>query len=257
MSIQDLFSLEGRVAVVTGAGKGIGRAIALAYAEAGARVVVAARTAAEVQAVAREAEELGSQALALCCDVNDEAQRAQLLQSAMESFGRLDILVNNAGGGGMNDPLSMSAAEFDAMLHFNVTSTLRLSALAVPLMRAGGGGSILNIASSAARYAQKNFCGYGTAKAAVVQLTRLLAQDFAPQVRVNAIAPGPVLTEALRGFLEQPLLEQMAARTPLQCLGQTQDIAAGALYLASPAARWVTGKILEIDGGAESSPMPF
>ena len=135
-------------------------------------------------------------------------------------------------------------------------SAYALTQLCVPAMREAGGGNIINITSGAARYAQRHFSAYGAAKAALTQLTRLLAQDFAPQVRVNGIAPGPILTAALDRALPADMREGMVRNTPLQRLGETEDIAAAALYLATPASGWVTGKILEVDGGAESSVWP-
>jgi 7-alpha-hydroxysteroid dehydrogenase len=129
-----------------------------------------------------------------------------------------------------------------------VGSAYALTQLCVPAMREAGGGNIINITSGAARYAQRHFSAYGAAKAALTQLTRLLAQDFAPQVRVNGIAPGPILTAALDRALPADMREGMVRNTPLQRLGETEDIAAAALYLATPASGWVTGKILEVDG---------
>lgn len=256
MSIIDRFSMEGRVAVVTGAGRGIGRAIALAFAERGADVVCAARTLADVEAVAAEVRAMGRRALAVSCDVNDAARRAALVAAAQEGFGRVTHLVNNAGGAGPNHPLKMTPEQFEEVFRFNVSSAYALSQLCVPLMREAGGGNIINITSGAARYAQPHFSAYGTAKAALTQLTRLLAQDFAPQVRVNAIAPGPILTDALNRVLPAEMRDGMIKNTPLQSLGETEDIAAAALYLASEASRWVTGKVIEVDGGAESSVWP-
>ncbi len=129
------------------------------------------------------------------------------------------------------------------MLNFNVATTYAFCQLCVPLMREAGGGNIINISSVAARYAQRHFSAYGTAKAALSHLTRLLAQDFAPQIRVNAVAPGPTLTEALNGVMPTTMRQVMETNTPLKCLGTPQDIAAAALYLASPASAWVTGKM--------------
>lgn len=253
----DRFSLAGEVALVTGAGRGIGRAIALAYAGAGADVVCAARSQEEIEETARLAREAGVRALAVSCDVNDEAALARLVDATREAMGRLTLLVNNAGGAAPNKMLKTSADAFDAAMHFNVTSAFRLSALAAPHMQAAGHGAIVNITSGAARYAQKHFTVYGAAKAALTQLTRLMAQDLAPLIRVNAIAPGPIATDALEKFLDETARGKMIAGTPLARLGTVDDIAAAALYLASPAASWVTSKVIEVDGGAEASVWPF
>lgn len=253
MPILDNFNLQGQVAVITGAGRGLGRAIALAYAEAGADVVCSARTLADVEAVADEVRALGRRALAVSCDVNDQAQREALVAAAVEGLGSITHLVNNAGGAGPNDPLQMTPAEFAAVLDFNVTSAYALTQLCIPHMRAAGGGNVINITSGAARYIQQHFSAYGTAKAALTHLTKLLAQDFAPEVRVNAIAPGPVRTAALENAAPAAMLDAMARNTPLKRIGEPEDIAATALYLATPASGWVTGKVIEVDGGAEGS----
>ncbi|KHO64274.1 glucose 1-dehydrogenase [Pseudomonas flexibilis] len=256
MSLLDRFTLHDSVAIVTGAGRGIGRAIALAYAEAGARVVCAARTRADVEAVAAEICAAGGEAIAVRCDVNDDGMRRATVAAALEAFGRITHLVNNAGGAGPNDPLRMSVEEFEQVLRFNVGSAYALTQLCVPHMRQAGAGNVLNITSGAARYAQPQFSAYGAAKAALTQLTRLLAHDFAPTVRVNAIAPGPILTDALNRVMPEQMRAAMERNTPMKCLGEVEDIAAAALYLATPASRWVTGKIIEVDGGAESSVWP-
>jgi 7-alpha-hydroxysteroid dehydrogenase len=169
----------------------------------------------------------------VACDVNDPAQLAAAVTATLSEFGRLTHLVNNAGGAGPNDPLKLSPQRFDEILRFNVGSAYALTQLCVPAMREAGGGNIINITSGAARYAQRHFSAYGAAKAALTQLTRLLAQDFAPQVRVNGIAPGPILTAALDRALPADMREGMVRNTPLQRLGETEDIAAAALYLAT------------------------
>lgn len=256
MSVVEQFSLQGRVALVTGAGRGLGRAMAVAFAEAGASVVCAARTAADVEATAALCNEAGGQGLAVSCDVGNPSQRENAVNAAIEHYQRLDILVNNAGGAYPNDPLKTSSEDFDQDFHFNVTTALAMSQLALPHLRAHEG-SIINISSAAARYAQAGFSSYSTVKAALSQLTRSLAADFAPAVRVNGIAPGSILTDALGQFLDADTQQKMADLTPMKRLGRAEDIAAAALYLASPAAAWVTGKILEIDGGAEASTWPF
>ncbi|QQD17596.1 glucose 1-dehydrogenase [Spongiibacter nanhainus] len=256
MSVLEQFSLQGRVALVTGAGRGLGRAMAVAFAEAGASVICAARTAADVETSAELCNATAGQGLAAICDVGNADQREAAVKLATERFGRLDVLVNNAGGAYPNDPLNTSTADFDRDFHFNVTTALAMSQLCLPQLREHQG-SIINISSAAARYAQAGFSSYSTVKAALSQLTRSLAADFAPAVRVNGIAPGSILTDALGQFLDQETQQKMADLTPMKRLGRAEDIAAAALYLASPAAAWVTGKILEIDGGAEASTWPF
>ncbi len=257
MSLLERFSLKGQVAIVTGAGRGIGRAIALAFAEAGAKVVCASRTLTEVQAVAEEVRKTGGEALAIACDVTDEAQLDALVARTLEAFGCITVLVNNAGGSGPNDPLKTSTRAFESVYRFNVTTAFALTTRCAPAMQRAGGGAVINISSSAARYAQKNFSAYGSAKAAMNQMTRLLAADFAPLIRVNAIAPGAILTSALAPCLDEEATARMLSLTPMKTMGMPEDIAAAALYLASPAARWLTGKVLEVDGGAESSTWPY
>lgn len=256
MNIIDRFRLDHQVAIVTGGGRGIGRAIALTYAQAGADVVCAARTLADVETVAEEIRAMGRRAIAVSCDVTDLPQLGGVVEAALQAFGRITHLVNNAGGSGPSDPLKMSADKFEGVFRFNVSSAYELTRLCIPHMRESGGGNVVNITSGAARYAQPHFSAYGTAKAALTQLTRLLAQDFAPAVRVNAIAPGPIMTAALDRALPANMREGMIDNTPLKRLGEVEDIAAAALYLATPASGWVTGKVIEVDGGAESSVWP-
>ncbi len=245
-------SLQGKAAIVTGAGKGIGRACALALARAGADVALAARTQSDLDALAREIEALGRRALPLACDVGNEDALRRLVARTHESFGCIDVLVNNAGGGGPNDARKASGADFGHMLQWNVVPAYTLIQLCAPIMRDGGYGAVVNISSVAARYAQRGFSAYGASKAALNQMTRNLAQDFAPHVRINAIEPGTIETEALAPFLTPERRERMVATTPLQRLGQPEDIANAAVFLASPASSWITGKVLGVDGGVEA-----
>ena len=253
----DRFRLDGKVALVTGAGRGIGRGCALAFAEAGADVVCAARTAEQIEDTAEQARALGRRALAVPCDVNERTQLERLVEQSLSEFGRIDVLVNNAGGWPPKPALRTSEKDFETAFRFNVTTAFLLSRFVIPHMQEAGGGAIVNISSAAGRLVQKNFVAYGTAKAALSFMTRQLAAEFAPVVRVNAIAVGAVDTSALAPFLNDELRGAMERLTPMQRIGTVQDIALGALFLASPAASWVTGKIIEIDGGMETTNWPF
>ena len=246
------FSLHGQVAIVTGAGKGIGRACALALARAGADVALAARTQADLDTVAAEIRALGQRAITVAGDVSDEAALDTLVARTVAELGKVTILINNAGGSGPNSPVKMGGAELSAVLAWNVTPAYLLIQKTAQAMKDAGGGAVVNISSVAARYAQKHFSAYGAAKAALNQMTRNLAQDFAPHVRINAIEPGTIETEALAPFLTPERRERMVATTPLQRLGQPEDIANAAVFLASPASSWITGKVLGVDGGVEA-----
>jgi 7-alpha-hydroxysteroid dehydrogenase len=251
--ILDLFKLTDRVAIVTGAGKGIGRGIALAFAEAGADVVCAARTQADIDAVADEVRSRGRKALAVRTDVMRSEDLEALVRAALEAFGRIDVLVNNAGGTMPRAALQTSERFFEAALRFNVTTAFLLSRLVVPKMvETAGGGAIVNISSRSSDMVQPSFVAYAAGKAALNMMTRNLAAEVAPKVRVNAISVGGVATDALQVVLtNDELRAQFEANTPMGRAGTVEDIAACALYLASPASGWVTGKIFQVDGGTE------
>jgi len=251
--ILDRFRLTDRVALVTGAGRGIGRGIALAFAEAGADLVCAARTQADLDATAEAVRARGRRAATVVCDVTKTADLERAVSEALAPFGRLDVLVNNAGGTPPRPALQTSEAFFEAALRFNATSAFLLSRLAVPhMVKTAGGGAIVNISSRSSDMVQTGFVAYGAAKAALNMLTRNLAAELAPKVRVNAISVGGVDTDALASVLQSDALrQQFESNTPMRRPGTVEDIAACALYLASPAAAWVTGKVFQIDGGTE------
>jgi 7-alpha-hydroxysteroid dehydrogenase len=255
--ILDRFKLTDKVAIVTGAGRGIGRGCALAYAELGADVVCAARTIEQLEETASRVRGFGRRALVVACDVNDRAQLESLVAQTMSAFGRIDLLVNNAGGSPPKEFLRTSERFFEDAIRFNVTSAFLLTRFVVPHMLTGQGGSVVNISSAAGRFPQAGFVAYGTAKAALSFMTRQLALELAPRVRVNAIAVGATETTALAPFLDDDLRAKMEALTPMRRLGTVEDIALAASYLASDASSWVTGKILEVDGGTETSNWPY
>lgn len=251
--ILDRFKLTDKVAIVTGAGRGIGEAIALAYAEVGAHVAVAARTQKEIDATAVAARKHGVRAIAVPCDVTEQSQLENLVDATLSEFGRIDVLVNNAGGYPPKPALETTPKEFTAAFRFNVTSAFALTQLAVPKMvETAGEGAVINISSVAGREISPGFAAYGTAKAALSFLTQELAQDFAPRVRVNAIAVGSIVTSALATVLNAEIEKLMVDLTPMARLGTVEDIAACALYLASPAASYVTGEIYGVNGGLTS-----
>lgn len=258
MSIFEKFSLNGKVAVVTGAGKGIGAGIAKTFAEAGANVVLASRTESDLDQIAAAVASAGRKALVVPTDVMDREQLGHLADRTMAEFGRIDILVNNAGGFHPKPALSTSAEQFEEAFRFNVSTAFELSRVCAPLMvDSAGGGAILNISSVAGQYPAPCFSAYGTAKGALSFLTRELAQEYAPKVRVNAIAVGSTRTEALNTILNEEIEQTMVELTPMARLGEVEDVAMGALYLCSPAASYVTGDILGVNGGLERLNMPM
>ncbi len=252
MSLIDKFRLDGKTAIVTGAGKGIGAGIALAFAEAGADLIIGARTEEDLKRVAADIEALGRRALVVPTDVLDYAQLQNLADRAMAEFGRIDILVNNAGGFPPKPVLETSAREFEGAFRFNVSTAFEMSRICAPLMKdSGSDGNILNISSVAGHKPTPCFAAYGTAKGALSLLTQELAQEFAPHLRVNAIAVGSTKTDALNTVLSPEIEQTMVELTPMARLGEVEDIALGALYLCTPAASYVTGEILAVNGGLE------
>lgn len=259
--ILDRFGLPGRVAIVTGAGRGIGRGTALALAEAGADVVCAARTREQIEETAELVRARGRRALSVPCDVNESEQLEAVVAAAARELGRIDVLVNNAGGTPVRPALRTDDAFLDGAFHFECGSALRLTRLAAPHLAESDGAAVVNISSRTGQLPMPGFLAYGTAKAALVFMTRVLAQELAPKIRVNAISVGAVETPALAGFMANAdVMKAVVEGTPMGRIGQVEDVAACVLYLASPASAWVTGKEFQVDGGVEAPqfrlPMP-
>lgn len=255
MTILDRFAVTDQVAIVTGAGRGLGAATAVALAEAGADVLISARTERQLDRVAEQVRATGRRCLVVPADLSDLDAVAGLAQAAYDEFGRLDTVVNNVGGTFPTEFLKTSNEFLNEAFSFNVTTAHALSVAAVPLMLASDPDaqkSIVTISSMMGRTADRGFVAYGTAKAALAHWTKMAAQDLAPRIRVNGIYVGSILTSALEYVAGQPeLMDQLETKTPLGRVGEPEDIAAGVVYLASRAGQYVTGKLLEIDGGIQ------
>ncbi len=250
--ILDRFRMTDKVAIVTGAGRGIGAATAVSLAEAGADVLISARTADQLAEVAHKVEAAGRRAVLVPADLSDLVAVAALVDHAREAFGRLDLVVNNVGGALPRPFMDTSPGRMEQAFHFNVATAHALLRPAVPLMLEGDGGSVVNISSAMGRVSGRGFLAYGTAKAALAHYTRLAAADLSPRIRVNAIAVGSVATSALDIVMQTDELRvALEEGTPLGRIGDPEDIAAAVIYLASQAGSFITGKILEVDGGIE------
>lgn len=249
MAIESAFRLDGDVAIVTGGAAGIGRGIAETFAQAGAAVVVTDLNKDGADAVAEGIVASGGRAIALECNVTDEAQRQAAIDAALQAFGKITLLANNAGGGGPK-PFDMPIRDFEWAFQLNVFAMFRFMQMVAPHMEQAGGGAILNISSMAGENKNSRMASYGSSKAAVNHLTRNVAFDLGPRgIRVNAIAPGAIKTDALAKVLTPQIETAMLKHTPLGRLGETQDIANAALFLCSPAASWISGQILTVSGG--------
>ena len=257
MSILDSFRLDGHAAFVNGGGRGIGAACALALAEAGADVAIRAKTPAELEATAEALRASGHRVIAIeALDEPDDERRA--LDRVAAEFGRLTTLVNVVGGARSGPFLDTTDAQLREAFDLNVALPVRLVRAAVPHMLANGSGAVVNISTAMAHQVARGFVTYGSVKAALQHATRLMAADLSPKIRVNAVAPGAILTDGLRNYLRiNGIGDEALDLIPMRRLGEPTDIAAAVLYLCSPASSYVTGEVIEVNGGIQQPAFPF
>jgi 7-alpha-hydroxysteroid dehydrogenase len=246
-----VFSLEGKVALITGGGRGIGAGIARVFAQEGASVALTARTADEVDKVAAEIRSAGGRALAITADLQDNNQLPGVVEKTIAEFGGIDILVNNAGAGGSQLFVDTRIEHMLKAYQLMVLAPFELARLALPSMLQRPGASIINMTSVGAYRHTRGNLAHHTAKGALAQLTRLMAADLGPKIRVNAIVPAAVETPGLQEVFDKApaMRETVINHTRLRRMGTPEDIAYAAVYLASPAASWITGTLLDINGG--------
>jgi len=247
----ELFDLTGRVAVVAGGSRGLGREMVLAFARAGADVVIASRKLESCETLAREVEaETGRRALAQACHVGRWQDLDRLADAAYDAFGKVDVLVNNAGMSPLYDHVvNVSEELYDKVLAVNLKGPFRLTALVGTRMAAGAGGSIINVSSVGAIRPYGDIVPYAAAKAGLHAMTIAFAHAFGPKVRVNCIMPGTFLTDITRGWNLEEFNAKHAVRFALRRAGDASEIVGAALYLASDASSYTTGSILKVDGG--------
>ncbi|MDB5583547.1 MAG: short-chain dehydrogenase/reductase [Bradyrhizobium sp.] len=258
MGVLDRLRLDGQVAIVTGAGRGVGEGIATVLAEAGATVICSARRQNEIDDTVAAIKAAGGKAVAIAADVMKKADLDALVEQTIERFGRIDAVINNAGGMNYRPFLEITEEEFIHHFNWNTTSCFLLSQAAAPHMLAAGRGAIVNISSGAAHFGIRGMMAYCVAKAATENLTRALAQELAPKIRVNALALGAIMTPSLQATydMEPDFQEKLRALTPLHREGEAVDIGLAALYLLSDGC-YASGAIFHIDGGLQDTNLPF
>jgi len=255
-SARDLFDLSGKVAIVTGSTKGIGRAMVQGLAECGARVVVSSRKQELCDSVAAEiTESTGAEALALACHVGDWDAIPAFVEAVVDRFGTIDVLVNNAGINPAPTTVSEMTLEYwRKMFNVNLEGPLRMAQQVAPVMRDNGGGSIINIVTMAAYSGGPNVCAYGSSKAGLINLTKSMAQEWAPwNIRVNALCPGPFMTEMVAGAerVRAGFIDMIADGTLMKRVADAEEIIGPVLYLASDASSYVTGDEISVSGGMQ------
>lgn len=260
MTVASLFRLDGRVALVSGAGRGIGAASALALAEAGADVAVLSRSPEQIEEVASRVREFGRRAIAVPTDAGDADAVQEAVTRVVEQLGRIDVVVSVTGGSKPRPFLRTGDEALRESFDRNVVHGLRLVRECVPHLVESDAASVVMLSSAIGHVVGRGYVAYGSGKAALEHAVRLAAAELNPRIRVNAVAPGAILTEALEAVAADPdAKKSLEGATPLRRLGEPDDIAAAVLYLASPASSYVTGQVLPVDGGMVETnmPMPF
>ena len=245
------FSLIGKVALVTGGSRGIGKVTALAFAQAGADVAIASRKLPDLERVAEEIKILGMQSLAVSAHIGKMEEIQNLVTKVVERFGKIDILVNNAGTNPTLDAaIDIEERAWDAVMNLNLKGLFFLSQAVARIMRDLGGGTIINI-SSKAGISPNLLPIYSISKAGVISATKVMAREWAPyNIRVNAVAPGFIKTKFSEALYTNPdTLNMMISSTPMARLGEPEEIVGAILYLASDASSYVTGQVISVDGG--------
>ena len=250
--IQPLFQLENKVAIVTGASKGIGEAMARGLAEFGAKVVISSRKRESVDAVAESFQNDGLEAIAIAANMGNVEEAQTLIDQTVDAYGGIDIIINNAAANPVFGPIQNTEERaFDKILDVNLKGPFELCKKAYPILKQRGGGSIINISSIGGLTPERGIGIYSVSKAGLINLTKVMAQDWgADNIRVNAICPGLIKTkfsEALWG--NEPILDRFLQQIPLNRVGTSDDVAGLAVYLASDAAAYCTGGVYLIDGG--------
>ncbi len=253
---RELFDLTGKVALITGGSRGLGREMVLAFAQNGADVVIASRKIENCEALAAEVEEkTGRRAVPVGCHVGEWRQCDALVDAAYETFGRVDVLVNNAGMSPLYPSLpEVSEDLYDKVLAVNLKGPFRLSSVIGARMAEGSGGSIINVSSVAAVAPSPIEIPYAAAKAGLNNLTLGLARTFAPRVRVNCLMPGPFLTDISKAWNLEAFQKAAETGIPLRRGGEPGEVVGAALYLASNASSYTTGAVIKIDGGVAYGP---
>lgn len=250
-SFNELFDLTGKVAIVTGGANGIGKATAMRLAEAGANIAIADLKLDDAKAAIKDIEALGVKGLAVECNILKDDDLVAMVDKVVAEFGTVNILINNAGGGGggRENPSKISVDDIRRDFELNVFSGWRLCQLCVPHMKKSGYGSIVFTTSMSSLNKDPNMSGYAGSKAAVNHMVANLAHDFGPEVRINAVGPGATRTDALKSVLTPEIEKKMLAHTPIDRLGEADDIAGAMLYFAAPISVWVSGQTIFVNGG--------